>query len=376
MLRSRTTTLPPKDLVRPSTSTAMAPVVASAAGMADTRGLLQGDGYGLADAHVGGPLRNSLDSEYQPCTLLQAVDHGWGELGLRRNEIHPCHQAGCAAITADRNPVADVHLRQRCLGHKEAHPDVLGRQQRHNGPTGRHHLADAKVNLLNGAGDGAGETSSLEARARRVEPRLGAAQRRFRVVEYLLRADRLLQELLRAVEGDLGVGYGCLIFGNRCALQVGIEREQGRANGDRIALAHRQRLHASRLVGAHENEVGLDPTFERAHRHPVAEVDVGGSGNADRRHSRESEEDLRPGGPHDASFPVVPVRTWRCARSKAPTSSGSIWANSPSQSTATSNGATMSWGNRAGASLANAPSWMARSASARSMPSPWATTSR
>src|SRR5262249_22783048 len=370
MLRSRTTTLPANDLVRPSTSTAMAPRSASSARMADTRWLLQSDGYGLTDAHVCGPLRNRLDPEHQSCTLLQAVDDRWGKLGLRRYEIYACHQARCTAIAIGRYPVADVEVRQDGLGHKEAHPDVGGRQQGYDRPAGRHHLTDAEVDLLNRACDGARKTTPVKPRARRVEPRFRATQDRFGVVEHLLRADRLLQQLLGAVVGNLGVGNGCLILGDRRPLQIGVEREQGRSHGDRIALAHRERLHASRLVGADEDEVGLDPTFESALRCLIADVQVGGGGDAQCRRHGKPGEDLRLGGSHGATFPGLPVSTWRCARSKASTSRGSVLAKSPSQTTATSSGATMSWGKRAGASLANAPSRAARSASARSMRSP------
>src|SRR5215831_15544472 len=176
MLRSRTTTLPANDLVRPSTSTAMTPLFASSAGMADPRGLLQSDGYGLADTHVPGSLRNRLDPEHQPRTLLQTVDHRWGELGLRRYEIHPRRQARCTAVAIDRYPVADVDLRQHGLRDKEAHPDVGGRQQRYDRPARRHHLADAEVDLLNGACDGTKKTSPVKPRSRRVEPRFRAAQ--------------------------------------------------------------------------------------------------------------------------------------------------------------------------------------------------------
>src|SRR5437667_301826 len=118
MVRSRTTTRPEKDLVRPSTSTAIAPLFASSAGIGNTGGRLQGDGHRLANAHVGGPLWNRLDTEHETCALLQAVDDGWGELGLRRDEVHARHEALGAAVAVDRDPVADVHLRQDRLGHE------------------------------------------------------------------------------------------------------------------------------------------------------------------------------------------------------------------------------------------------------------------
>ena len=51
----------------------------------------------------------------------------------------------------------------------------------------------------------------------------------FRIVERLLRADRPLQQLLRALVGVLGIGDGRLVLRHGRALQVGIEREQRRA---------------------------------------------------------------------------------------------------------------------------------------------------
>src|SRR5262245_29469249 len=376
MLRSRTTTLPPKDLVSPSTSTATASFIASAAGMAHTRRLLQRNGYGLADTHIAWPLRNRLDPEHQTRTLLQTVDDGWGELGLRRYEVHPRRQVRRATVAVDHDLVANVHLRQERLRHKEAHSDVLGRQERHDRPAGRHHFADPEVDFLNAARDRACKTPSLQARARRIEPGLRTAQRCLGVVEHLLRADRLLQQLLRTVVGDPGVGNSGLILGHHSPLQIGIEREKRRSHGDCITLAHEQRLHASRLVGAHEDKVGLDPTFKAARLHPLTKICISANGDAEPDRHSDRSEDPRPQAPHGASFPGLPVSTSRCARSKPSTSRGSILENSPSQSTATSNGATMSWGKRAGASLANAPSRTARSASARIMRSPRATTSR
>src|SRR5262245_1967607 len=306
MLRSRTTTLPPKDLVSPSTSTATASFIASAAGMAHTRRLLQRNGYGLADTHIAWPLRNRLDPEHQTRTFLQAVDDGWGELGLRRYEVHPRRQVRRATVAVDHDLVANVHLRQDRLRQKEAHSDVLGRQERHDRPAGRHHLADAEVDLLNGARDRACKTPSVQARARRIEPRLRTAQRCFGVVEHLLRADRPLQQLLRTVVGDLGVGNSGLILGHRSPLQIGIEREERRSHGDRVALAHEQRLHTSRLVGAHENKVGLDPTFKAARRCPLTKIEISANGDTEPDRHSDTSYDARPQATHATSYPVLP----------------------------------------------------------------------
>src|SRR4026208_198744 len=113
MVRSRTTTRPPNDLVSPSTWTAMAPSsvppafapsgIALSAGMADPRGWLQGDRHRLSHPHVARLLRHRLDAEHQSRALLLAVDDGRRELGLGRDEVHPCREALRAAIATDRD---------------------------------------------------------------------------------------------------------------------------------------------------------------------------------------------------------------------------------------------------------------------------------
>jgi HlyD family secretion protein len=45
------------------------------------------------------------------------------------------------------------------------------------------------------------------------------------------------------------------------ALQVVVDREQGVGGFDRVALAHRQRLHSPDLVRGDEDEIGLDPAL-------------------------------------------------------------------------------------------------------------------
>ena len=94
-----------------------------------------------------------------------------------------------------------------------------------------------------------------------VEPRLRGAQRRLGILERLLRAGRGLEQRLRALEGLLALvtrGLGHVDVG---LLQVGVDREQRRALLDRVALAHRQRLDAAGLVGADEDQIGLDPAL-------------------------------------------------------------------------------------------------------------------
>ena len=124
----------------------------------------------------------------------------------------------------------------------------------------------------------------------------------FRVVERLLRADGLLQQLLRALEGDPGIDDGRLVLGHRRALQVGIEREERRAGCHRIAFAHGKRLDAARLVGADEDEIGLDPALELELGRVPAQIGVGGDGEADRRHGAHGENACL-GRCHDAALP-------------------------------------------------------------------------
>ena len=271
--------------------------------------------------------------------MMGGVNSACAETKFTR-ATRPCAQP--SQLTDD--PVADVHLRQDRLRHEEAHPDVLRRQQRHDRPAGLHHLADTEIDFLHAAGDRAHHAAPVEPRARRVEPRLGGAQGGFRVVEHLLRADRPLEQLLGAVVGHLGIGDGGLVLRHGRALQLGVEREQRRAYRDRIALAHGQRLHAPRLVGAHEDEVGLDPAFELALRRSVADIGVGGEGDACRHRDRGKRKEAHLGGFHGAPFRILPVSTSRCASRRPRTSRGSMLAKSPSQRTATSSGATMSWG--------------------------------
>src|SRR6476646_1496167 len=103
MVRLRTTTRPPNDLVSPSTSTAMPPLPALAASMADPCGWLQGDRHRLADAHVARLLRNRLDAEHQTRALLLTVDDRRREFGLRRDEVHPRHEGLGTPVTIDRD---------------------------------------------------------------------------------------------------------------------------------------------------------------------------------------------------------------------------------------------------------------------------------
>src|SRR5438552_4021969 len=134
--RLRTTTLPPKDLVSPCTSTATAPlpVVASSLRMADALCRLQGDRNRLAHAQILRALRGSLDAEDEASPLLLAVDDGRGELRLGRDEVDPRCQPTGAAVAADPDGVADMHGGQGRLRHEEPHAGIVRRQQRQDRP--------------------------------------------------------------------------------------------------------------------------------------------------------------------------------------------------------------------------------------------------
>src|SRR5215468_10470413 len=140
MLRSRTTTLPAKDLVRCSTSIATAalplaaPVRLSPLRMALALGGLQPHGDRLADPQVLGLLRSRLDAKHQAGALLAAVDHGWRKLGLGRDEADARDQPRLAAVAGDLDAVVDMQARQRRLRHEEAHFGVVRWQQRDDRP--------------------------------------------------------------------------------------------------------------------------------------------------------------------------------------------------------------------------------------------------
>src|SRR5262245_23627245 len=109
MERLRTTTLAPNDLVSPSTSMAIWPLLALSPGMAHTCRGLQGNGDGLAHAQILRPLGQGLDAKHQPRPLLLAVDDGRCELGLRRDEADACGEVAPAAVAAHSHRIADAH---------------------------------------------------------------------------------------------------------------------------------------------------------------------------------------------------------------------------------------------------------------------------
>src|SRR5262245_66309886 len=166
MLRSRTTTLPSKDLLSPSTSIAMLVLPASVPRMTKACGRVQADGNRLADAEVLRLLGTRLDTEHETCPLFAAVDDGWRKLGLRRNEGDARHQLRLAAVTVDFEAIIDFQGRQGRLRHEKAHLDIVRRLQGDDRPTGLHHFPDAEVDLLHATLHRTCDPTPLQARAR------------------------------------------------------------------------------------------------------------------------------------------------------------------------------------------------------------------
>jgi hypothetical protein len=80
-------------------------------------------------------------------------------------------------------------------------------------------------------------------------------------IEILLRAGAGPRELLGAVERLLRIDQRRLDLGEIGLLQIVVDREYRLTLGDRVAFAHRKRLHAADFVGRDKNEIGLDPAL-------------------------------------------------------------------------------------------------------------------
>src|SRR5258705_8619037 len=151
MLRLRTTTLPAKDLLRPSTSMAIAAPLSflrSFLRMADAWRGPEADRHRLADPQVLRLGRPRFDAEHQAGTLFAAVDDRRRKLGLRRDEADAGGEARCAAVAADVDCIVDVQAGQRRLRHEKAHLGVVRRQQGDDRPPRLHQFADAEIDLL------------------------------------------------------------------------------------------------------------------------------------------------------------------------------------------------------------------------------------
>src|SRR5262245_19311137 len=381
MLRSRTTTLPAKDLVRCSTSMATAALPLSPLPrlsplrMALALGGLQPHGDRLADPQVLGLLGSRFNAKHQAGALLAAVDHGWRKLGLGRDEADARDQPRLAAVAANLDAVVDMEAGQRRLRHEEAHLGIVRRQQRDDRPTRLYHFAGAEIDLLYAAHHRACDLAPLEPGAGGVQSRLRRTQRRLRIIEGLLRADGPLEQRLRPLVGLPCIADGSLVLSHRRALQIGVEGKQRRADIDPVAFAHRQAFDTTGLLAADKDQLRLHPTLKLQGRLLAAPKLQGGQGKAEHGETRHGEQALVLYG-HGACFPALAVSRSRCAASRPSTSSGSIAANSPSQMTATSSGATISCGKRAAASLENSPRATAWLATARISAMPRATTSR
>src|SRR5215510_10690378 len=104
MLRSRTTSLPSKDLLRPSTSMAMSSPC-SFLRMTDACRRFQGNRHRLPHAQVFRLLGARFDAEDEAGALLATVDHRGRKLGLCRDEADARHQVGFAAVAGDADPI-------------------------------------------------------------------------------------------------------------------------------------------------------------------------------------------------------------------------------------------------------------------------------
>src|SRR5262245_15341760 len=375
MLRSRTTSLPSKDLLRPSTSMAMSSLPLSLLRMTDACRRLQSNRHRLPDAQVFRLLGARFDAEYEAGALLPAVDHGRRKLGLRRDEADARDLAGHTAVAADVDAVVNLEGWQGRLRHEEAHLGVVRRQQGNDRSARLHHFAGAEVDFLHAADHRACHLAPLQAGAGRIQSSLGRTQGGLGVVEALLRTDGAFEQRLRPLVGLPGIDDGGLVLRHGGALQIGIEGKQRRADVDPVALAHGQGFQPTRFLGADEDELGLDPALKFQLRPLAAPVLKGGEGEADHGEARHGKQALVLHG-HGTLFPVPAVSRSQCAASSPVTSSGSILENRPSQMTAKSKGATISWGKRAAASLENSPRATASLATARINAMPRATTSR
>ena len=94
------------------------------------------------------------------------------------------------------------------------------------------------------------------------------------------------EQRLRPLVGLPRIDDGGLVLRHGGALQIGIQRKQRRADLDTVAFAHRQGFQPTRLLGADENELGLDPALKFKLRPLTAPVLKGGKGEADHGQAR------------------------------------------------------------------------------------------
>src|SRR5207247_2733591 len=170
----------------------------------------------------------------------------------------------------------------------------------------------------------------------------------------------LLAALLRRFEpgeararlGDLG--RGSVHIGG---LQIRIEPKQRHADRDLVAFTHGERLDPPGLIGADEDEIGLDPALERgllavvATREYEGRGERAGTGDATCRHVAVLMSRFSCRGSHVAVLLPNRISIWAPISSR--TSSGAKRSNRELHTMATSAGAIMSCGKRASASLAS-----------------------
>ena len=211
-----------------------------------------GHGFGPSVTLTGCPTRSllgrvgaRLDQKDELRALLQAVDHRRREFRRARDEGDLGRDVAATAVAMNVDRVAEAELRQHGLVDEEAHFEIPRRQHRDHRLAGRHHFADAEIDLLDRAGDRAEHLAARQSRLGRVEPGLRGAQRRFGIVESLLGTDLGLHQRHCTVVGKLRVLHRGLLHGDVGKLQIGVQREQRRPQFHHVAFPHRQ---ASRCV--------------------------------------------------------------------------------------------------------------------------------
>ncbi len=215
----------------------------------------------LADAKLARFVRQRLDQEHELRPLFEAVDDRRREFRLLGDEAHPRREPAGATVAADFDFVAIGNGRQHRLGQIEAHLDIARRQQGQNRPAGRHHFAGPEINLLHRAVDGTEHFPPRQAGLHRIEPRLRVAQNHLGGIEIFRGAGAGLHQHGGAIERLLRVLHRRPDLGEVGDLEIVVDGEQRIAGLDRVALAHRLRLHAADFVGCNEDEIGLDPAL-------------------------------------------------------------------------------------------------------------------
>ena len=217
------------------------------------------------------------------------------------------------------------------------------------GRAGRHHLADAEIDLLHRPGDRAEHLAPRQPGLRRIEPRLRGAQRRLGLVERLLRAGPVLSKAVARSKACCAffTAASCIATSARCRSSSSVN------SGARGSTCRPRAPTASRS--------GRPRRGRRRSGRPRPSPGRSASGSplqAGRSHGRRDHCRNEKGLAHGSPF--LPNRRSRWARISSRTSSGAKRSNSAFQISASSAGATSNCGKRASASLGNSPRSTAR----------------